>query len=155
MPTMDQIRTAIKTKIETVGTVGVVHKHEPYAKSAADLAAKYKTGNPARLHGWHIRRVSTREKLQDVARWHVYVAWRIRGVMSLEEADSTEELFDTEIEAIRDAFRADDSLGGLIFSCINPDNDEVGVQLLDHRPALFAGVLCHFAELGLMTQHLY
>lgn len=155
MPTLDQIRAAIKTKIEGVGGVAaVVHEYEPYAKSAAALKAKYVTGNPARLHGYHIRRVATREILDDIARWHVFVGWRIRGFMGLEDAEATEKLFDTKIELIRDAFRADDSLGGLIFDSMDPRSNEIGVQVLDHRPVMFADVLCHFAELGLTTQHL-
>lgn len=155
MPTLDQIRAAIKTKIEGVGGVAaVVHEYEPYAKTASALKAKYVTGNPARLHGYHIRRVTTREILDDIARWHVFVGWRIRGFMSMEDADATEKLFDTKIELIRDAFRADDSLGGILFDSMGQGSKEIGIQVLDHRPVLFADVLCHHAELSLTTQHL-
>lgn len=154
MPTLDQIRAAIKAKIETVADVGVVHEYERYSKERSKLKALYESGVPARLFGWHIRRVSTREFLEDIARWRVVHGWRIRGFMSIDDADATEKLFDARVEAIRDAFRTDDSLGNLIFTCIDPQSNEAGIQVIDHRPVLFCDVLCHHAELGLTTQHL-
>jgi hypothetical protein len=154
MPTLDEIRAAIKAKIEGVGGVGVVHDYERYAKEPSKFKTFYVSGNPAQLLGWHIRRVTTRELLEDIARWRVVVGWRIRGFMGIADATATEKAFDLKIELIRDAFRADDSLGGLIFSCIDPQSNEVGVQVLDHRPVLLHDALCHFAELGLTTQHL-
>jgi hypothetical protein len=154
MPTVQQIRTAIKAKIDTVAGVGPVHEYERFLKDQSRLVALYTSGNPKRVLGWHIRRVSTRETLEDIARWVVLHGWRIRGYMGLDDADASEKLFDDLIEQIRDAFRSDDTLGGVVFSCVNPANDEAGIQVLDHRPVLFCGVLCHFAELGLTTQHL-
>ena len=154
MPTVKEIRDAIKAKILTVADIGTVHTYQRYAKEASKFATLYKFGDPARIQGWNISRVSTRELLTDIDRHAVFHSWRIRGYMSLEDADATEELFDTKIEQIRDAFRADDDLGDLIFSCVNPESLEAGVQVLDQRPVLLAGVLCHHAELGLMTQHL-
>jgi hypothetical protein len=153
MPTLDEVRAAIKAKIQGVGAVGVVHDYERYAKEISKLKTLYVSPGE-RLFGWHIRRVTTREFLEDIARWRVVVGWRIRGFMAIDDADATEKLFDTKIEAIRDAFRADESLGGILFSCTDPQSDETGVQVLDHRPVLFGDVLCHFAELSLTTQHL-
>jgi len=75
--------------------------------------------------------------------------------MSLDDADSTELTFDTLIESIRDAFRDDDSLGGLIFSTvIDNKSNQAGVQVDETAPVLFAGVLCHSARLSLTTRHL-
>ncbi len=155
MPTVKQIRDAIKAKIETVPGSGVIHTYERYAKDASALAALYYYGAAPtkRLHGWHIRRVAKREVLVDTDRWSLWFTWRIRGFMGLDDADATEELFDTECDAIADAFRADDTLGGLVFSQM-PDDREIGIQVVKAEPVLFAGVLCHSAELGLTTQHL-
>ena len=156
MPTLNEIRAAIKAKIETVPDRGLVHEYEPYFKDPSKLVAKYKDAG-GRIFGWHIRRVATRELLDSIARWHVFHSWRIRGFMGIEEADQTEKLFDTTIELIRDAFRADDDLGALLFDTTAtnaPAPKEIGIQVLQHQPALFCGVLCHHAELGLTTQHL-
>lgn len=154
MPTLDQIRTAIKTKIETVANVGQVHKYERLARTPAAFAALYHFGAPPRILGWYIRRVRTREVFEDTGRWSVFHYWRIGGFMGIEDADATEQLFDMKIEEIRAAFRTDDDLAGLTFSSIDPGNREAGIQVIDHKPVLFAGALCHHALLGLMTQHL-
>lgn len=156
-PTLNQIRAAIKAKIESVPDRGVVHEYEPYFREPSKLLAKYQFGAPARIFGWHIRRVGTRELLDDIARWHVFHSWRIRGFMGIEEADETEKLFDTKIELIRDAFRADDSLGNLLFDTTTTNAagpKEIGIQVLQCQPVMFCNALCHHAELGLTTQHL-
>lgn len=155
MPTVKQIRDAIKAKVAGVAGSGQAHTYERYAKEASKFVELYKDASSGRILGFHVRRVATREVLVDTDRWAIYHAWRIRGYMSLDDADATEELFDTKIEALRDAFRDDDSLGGLVFSCVNPQSNEAGLQLLDHSPVMLAGVLCHKAELALTTQHLH
>ena len=90
----------------------------------------------------------------DSERWSVLTQWRIRGFMALSDAAGTEKTFDDLIDAAADAFRADPTLGGVVFSTLNPQSDETGLQLVQSRPVLFAGVLCHSAELNLYTQHL-
>jgi hypothetical protein len=154
MPTPTQVRAAIKAKLVAIADIGVVHDYERYIREPSKLQALYVSGDPARLRGWHIRRISTREFLEDIARWRVVIGWRIRGFMAVDDEGTTEKTFDDLVEAIRDAFRADDDLGGLIFSCVDPSSDEAGVQLINHQPVLFCGVFCHHAELGLTTQHL-
>lgn len=157
MPTVNEIRAAIAEKIFSLDKTVAVHEYERYAKSNSDLVAMYKSGDDAataRLHGWHIRNIATREVFVDTGRWSIWHTWRIRGFMSLDDKNETEKLFDTFIESIRDAFRTDDSLGGLLFSCTEPDGNVNGVQKLNAMPVFFGGVLCHSAELGLTTQHL-
>jgi len=155
MPTLDEIRVAIAEKIFNLDPSVAVHQYERYTKNASDLVAMYKSGSDgdARLHGWHVRRFATREELVAVGEWSIWHSWRIRGFMSLDDADESEKLFDTEIEAIRDSFREDETLGGLVLENIAPSG-EAGIQVLASQPVMFAGVLCHSAELGLTTQHL-
>ncbi len=156
MPTLDQIRAAIANKIQGVDAQIAVHDYERYTKQYSDLIAMYKAGDPAapRLNGYHVRNVGTRETIVDSGRGSIWHRWRIRGFMSLDDADETEKLFDNQIEAIRDAFRIDDDLGKLVLTCIDDKSGEAGIQLLEQKPVMFAGVLCHSAELGLTTQHL-
>jgi hypothetical protein len=75
--------------------------------------------------------------------------------MSLDDAAASELVFDDLIESIRDAFAADETLGGTVAQCAVPDdgsgNGESGIQLDDTGPAMFAGVLCHVCRLGLNT----
>jgi len=134
MPTLDEIRVAIAEKIFNLDPSVAVHQYERYTKNASDLVAMYKSGSDgdARLHGWHVRRFATREELVAVGEWSIWHSWRIRGFMSLDDADESEKLFDTEIEAIRDSFREDETLGGLVLENIAPSGEagSVGVYAL-------------------------
>lgn len=156
MPTLDQIRAAIKTRIESVPAVGVVHDYERFAAEQAKFREFYLYGvvPNQRVTGWHIRRAATREIYIDVNRWVIYHDWRIRGFMSINDADGTEKIFDNLIEAVRDAFRASPMLTA------EPDHSEVvtdeeraGVQVPDSGPVMFSGVLCHGARLELTSRH--
>lgn len=154
-PTLQQIRDAIKAKMNAVAGIGKVHTYERYTQQQSALATLYKDTASGRLLGWNIRRAGTREVFLDTGRWVIDHDWKIRGFMALDDADATEQTFDALIEAIRDAFRSDDSLGGLIFStCIDTKNSQAGVQVEEAVPVLFAGVLCHSARLALTTRHL-
>jgi hypothetical protein len=150
MPTTDQIRAAIKAKIESVAGAGVVHDYERYADRIADFKALFVTGST--LKGWLIRRVATEEKSPAVGRYLVTHRWQLRAYQGLDDAAASEKAFDSLIESVRDAFRADDTLGGVVGTCILPD-DVAGVQVEDAGPVMFAGVLAHSARCALATRH--
>lgn len=153
MPTIDQIRAAIKAKIETVANVGVVHDYERFASEAAKFRALYLTGTAPnqRILGWHVRRVATREQYIAVSRWVVDHDWQIRGFMGIDDADATEKTFDALIESIRTAFRDDETLGALVAACLKDETEVISV--LDSGPVMLAGTLCHAARLALTTRH--
>lgn len=148
-PTLDEIRAAIVAKIATVAGSGKVHDYERFTAVESKLLELYKSGK--RIHGYHVRRVRTLEQQSAVGRYVVTNAWHVRGFMSLDDADATEKLFDIEIEKIRDAFRADETLGFAGLSTI--DDEQAGVQVLESGPVMFAGVLSHAARLALTTTH--
>lgn len=150
------IRGAIVTRMQSVANIGVVNDYERYTQAMSELKTLYAatiSGSP-QLRGWHVRRVSAREVFVDSGRYSVHTRWALRGFMAIADANATEKTFDDLIEAACDAFRADDTLGGAVLSCIDPESGECGLQLAEHRPVLFAGVLCHNAILNLHTQHL-
>lgn len=149
MTTLAQIRGGIAAKLGTVAGIGVVHDYERFAKRDAEFQALFKTGGT--IKGWIVRRVSTREMRPAIGRHVVWNRWRIRGYMSLDDSAATEKSFDDLVEAIRDAFRADETLGGLVADLT--ENEQFGIQVEDSGPVLFAGVLCHGARLGLTTMH--
>lgn len=156
MPTIDQIRGAIKTKIQTVPNIGIVHDYERFAAEQAKFRTLYLSGVAPnqRIQGWHVRRVATRETYIALSRWVVRHEWRIRGFMAIDDADATEKLFDTLIEAIRDAFRAAPTLTAEPdYSEVVTDEERAGVQVADSGPVMFAGVLCHAARLELTSRH--
>lgn len=150
MPTLDQIRGAIKAKIEGVAGTGIVHDYERYANDLAAFKSLYVSAGT--LKGWLIRRVATRETSPAVGRWIVTHRWQIRAYQGLDDAAASEKAFDTLIESVRAAFRADDTLGGVVGTCTLPD-DIAGLQVEDAGPVMFAGVLAHSARCALATRH--
>lgn len=148
-PTLNQIRDALKLKVESVSGTGKVHDYERFSKEPSKLLELYKSNR--RFHGYHVRRVSTREVQAAVGRYVVSHGWQLRGFMGIDDADATEKLFDTEIEQIRDALRDDDTLGGLIATMIT--DDQAGAQVIESGPVMFCDVLSHSARLALTTVH--
>lgn len=149
MPTVTQINAAIVALMNTVPDIGQVHGYERYARQLSEMLALYQTGDQVR--GWHVRRAATREISPDVGRYVVDHDWQLRGFMSLSDADASERTFDALIETIRDAFRADDTLGGVVDTMIT--DERAGVQVQESTPVMFAGVLCHSVRLALTTRH--
>ena len=147
--------TVVLAFIKPLPNVGKVQTYERYTQQQSKLADFYKDATSGRLLGWNIRRVATREAYVDIGRWVVDHDWKIRGYMALDDADATEQTFDTLVESIRTVFRDDPSMGDLIFNTvIDEKNNQAGVQVEEAVPVLFAGVLCHSARLGLTTRHL-
>lgn len=145
-------RAAIVAKLAALD-IGVVHDHEPYAASLPALQALYQDADSGRLNGWHVRRVATREVATAIGRSVETVVWRIRGYYALAEAEGSELAFDDQIEAIRDAFRDDPTLGGAVHDTAEGERGPTGIQVEDAGPVMFAGVLCHAATLSLTTMN--
>lgn len=146
-------RAAIAAKLAALG-IGVVHDHEPYAADLSRLKALYQDPASGRLNGWFVRRTATHEFGTALGRFVERVTWQIRGYYALNEADGSELAFDAQIEAIRDGFRVDPTLGGAVHD--TSDGEEggaAGIQVDESGPVLFAGVLCHAATLRLTTMN--
>lgn len=148
MSSLAQIRTAIVAKLGTVPNIGCVHDHQPYVKSEAKLRELYVTSG--QLLGWHVRRVATRETAPFTGRTIERHRWVIQGFMAFDDTGASELAFDDLVEAIRAAFRADETLGGLVSG--TADEDAAGLQVEDSLPVLFCAVLCHSARLVLITE---
>ncbi|MCU7841894.1 MAG: hypothetical protein KZQ94_21290 [Candidatus Thiodiazotropha sp. (ex Troendleina suluensis)] len=145
---MDEIRNAIAALIESVQDAGQVHTFERYAKDRSDMQVFYKTGK--QILGWHIRRVRTTERSDYPGRWARIYRWEMRGYLSLDDEAETELQFDNLVEEICAVFRADDTLGGRVDTCII--GNEAGLQVLESYPVMLAGILCHSAKLALNTR---
>lgn len=149
-------RAAIAAMLAAVPDVGVVHDHEPYARTEAAFRELYlwddHTGQP-QLRGWFLRRVRTAESSPHVGRVIDAHTWSIRGFMALDDERGSELAFDALIEAIRLAYRTDPTLGGANLA-VQLTGQPFGVQLLNSTPVMFVGALCHACELGLTTYEL-
>lgn len=152
MPTLTQIRDAIAAKMATVADIGKVHKYERFAKGEKDFRLLYE--HQGQIRGWNIRRLTRAENSQVMGESNVINRWQIRGFMSMSDADASELVFDGLVEGLCAAFRADETLGGLIMSTVIPTMGNLaGLQEEDSGPVMFAGVLCHSARLILHTWH--
>lgn len=147
------VRAAIVAKLNSVSGIGVVHSYERYASDLAKLKALYCPTGETTVRGWYVRRLATLETGNIQSNTVEQIRWRIQGVMALDDDAASELTFDAFIEAIRDAFSQDESLGGVVDQCSEPGNDngESCIQLDDAGPVMFGGVLCHGARLRLTT----
>lgn len=147
------IRDALGALIAAVPNVGQVHTRERYVRDESKFRALYlytPAGGVEQVRGWWLRRVATSERSVNVGRNVETHTWQVRGYMALNDEANTEGAFDALIEAMRDAVRADPTLGGVCQQGpLGAEQD--GLQVLDSGPVLFCGVLCHSALLELQT----
>lgn len=150
---MSALRDAIVARMQTVPAIGMVQPYERYAHAQDTLKALYVAPGTQLLCGWFVRRLTISETAAQGRGRIEEITWRIQGVMALNDADQSELAFDQLVEQLRDAFRTDTSLGGLVLAR-TPEGEPAGLQLLDAGAVMFAGVLCHGARLALRTRRL-
>lgn len=150
-----EIRDALGTLIAFVPDMGNVHTYERYVREEAKFRELYVYETSAgvqHLRGWWLRRTATQEHSLGVGRNVEVHTWQIRGYMALNDVDGSEHEFDALIEALRDAVRADPTLGGVCEQSPLGEGDATdGLQVVDSGPVLFCGVLCHSALLEIRT----
>lgn len=151
-PTHTQIRNAIAAVISGVTDIGKVHKFERFSKGEKDFRTQYDYNGQVR--GWNVRRISRSETPVAVGVHNVISRWRISGFMSLSDADESELVFDTLLDDLCSAFRADETLGDVVASTVLDNPNVAGLQIEDAGPVMFAGVLCHSARGILHTWHI-
>lgn len=149
------IRTAIVARLNAVADIGRVHNRERYAAALDQLKQLYYSAPHGQVRGWFVRREATSERNQIHDSAVEHTRWRITGFMAFDDSAASDLIFDALIESVRDAFRADDTLGGAVDQLSVPEagggSAETGIQLVDYGPAMFGGVLCHVARLELNT----
>jgi hypothetical protein len=151
-PTHREIRAAIKAVIAAADTTAVVHDFERYASNLGDLKKLFVSDD--RLMGCHIRLISTKRTAPGVGRWMIRHRWQIRFYMALDDANTSELSFDDWLEAVAEAFRANQTLGQLVGETAPNDSENTdGLQLDDSGPVMFCNVLCHSAKTTLYTRH--
>ncbi len=141
------IRTQIYTILSGVNDIGKVYDYERWSADWTTFINIFKTtiGGVDQVRGWEIGRRSCSENmltLGEVDRPHNFI---IRGYMGVSDAAATEKTFNTLIEAIAAAFRTNLTLNGAAFL----GHDYLQIELIEAR--MFGGVLCHYAELGLIV----
>lgn len=154
MPTVAQIREAIRAKAAAVADVGTVHDYERFHKEASKLLALYLDVD--RLKGGFLALRASERTSPGLGRFEVTHRWELRFFRSLDDGDATEKAFDTMLEAAAAAFQLDENLGGVVSSTVmggDGATGPAGLQIREKVPALFSGVLCHSARAELFTRH--
>lgn len=149
---LHDVRLAIASVLSSVADIGRVHAYQRYATSLRDLSDLYRSPAHNQLRGWNVSRASTREIANIQGRTVEITTWRIIGAMALDDAGQSEIVFDDLVESVRNAFAQDETLGGTVAQCSDPNGEgESGIQVDQLSPGKFADVLCHLAQLSLMT----
>lgn len=158
MTGLAQIRAAILDVMNAVPEIGRVHDRQRHAVTDSDLQAlhAWPEGDPAaRVRGWYLRRVATRDASPTIGRRLVTHSWRITGLVEIDDAGASEIVLDGLVEAIRAGLAADETLGGAVLGTVaEPDGDTPSGALAEAgEPVTFAGLPCHRVDLTLHTRH--
>jgi len=132
------IISAMKTKMEGIPDIGVVHDYERWSISWAEFLAFYQYGSVIR--GWTLSRRRTTESLETSAsnlRHHEIIC---KGIMSLDDSSASEKTFQNFIESLCETFRPEDWLTTNAYIAAPPEVSVVEVRMVGN-------VLCHYTEL--------
>lgn len=149
MASSNNIRQAMLTLLQSVPNIGLVHARERYSKSSKTLADFYV--HDGVLAGGFIRRRAIRQQSPDTVAHVVWTTWEIELFRALNEGDDSELTFDQVIDEVDGVFRADQTLNGVVDGTVT--EEQAGIRLITQQPAMFAGVLVHYAKLSLITEH--
>lgn len=148
----DAIKARIIATLEGVADIGVVQEYQRYGDKLSDFKTFYLSATHSQIRGWYVKRISVRESesLGD-ARPIEICQWRIMGYVAIDDAAATEVTIDNLVDDIRDAFDANPDLDNTVSQITVPQSDIHGIQMDALNEVMFAGVLCHQAQLSLFT----
>jgi hypothetical protein len=138
------IRASIKTLLDAVTGIGVVHDYSRWAADEARLRALFQKNANSPLHGWEITRegfvvVSFNAKFKKVT--HDYV---LRGFYAKRDDVASEKLFNIVADAVAQKF-IDNKL---------PNTEGHTLPKASLREWMLGGVLCDRAELRLSVSEM-
>jgi len=151
------IRAQIKTLLESVPNVGMVHDYERWTNDPATVISFFQSVTNGPLNGWVFKHVRIEEfALTNEENLRIYT-FQFRGIYSVVDANATEKTFSDVIETIVAAFRkiSNDTLNGTA-ETLRPEqgglSGRAGLQVDRLDFLKLAGVICHYAELSLGVQ---
>ncbi|MDX1491278.1 MAG: hypothetical protein R3332_08325 [Pseudohongiellaceae bacterium] len=149
MSSSETIRSQMLAVLNSVDGVGNMYAREKYHKTAKELKNFYVTDDV--LCGGFIRRKGLSKRTPDTWTFIVKTYWEIELFKGFSEADDSELEFDTLIDSIGTAFVENQTLNNTVDSITT--EEQAGIRLVSSQPAMFAGVLVHYAKLSLITEH--
>ncbi|MDO9477665.1 MAG: hypothetical protein Q7L07_13220 [Pseudohongiella sp.] len=150
MSSSEVVRGAILDVLNTVNGIGLMHERERYSGTSSKLKEFYVVDGE--LAGGFIRRVGQRRVTPDGGQTFLVIStWEIHYFRGFQDAGDSELAFDQTLDAIDRAFVLDPTLGETVDTVMG--DEQAGIALLTSQPAMFAGVLVHYAKMRLMTEH--
>ncbi len=154
MSRLANVRAAIVARLNTVAGIGRVHDYERFAADQKRFRDLYTTDDGLLL-GWYVSLQSSREVGAVVGAVSTQTcSWRIVGFMALDDGAASEKQICALIETAQEVFRAEPTLGGVVWETSDAGQGEgkpTGLQVEKIEPVMFAGMLCHNAHLSLVT----
>lgn len=144
-----QIRTAVLAVLQGVDGIGLVYERQKYSKNAKSLVEYYVQDGV--LQGGFITRRAFKKFSPEGHTFVVMTSWEIDLFRAFQESEDSELAFDALIDEVDEAFIADQTLGGVVDATVT--DEQAGIRLMTSQPAMFGGVLCHYAKLSLITEH--
>ncbi len=138
MALITQIRARVKSDLQAITGIGVVHDYERFTVDPATFAAFFISAG--HVNGWTVAAGmdSAWSSTHEVDRFYRVT---IRGYRVVNDAEGSQKLFDEQIDTVMTALENDWKLGGLI------ENLEGGIDAGDPEYRLFGEVLCHYIEI--------
>lgn len=139
----ETILAKIKSEIEEITDIGVVHDYQRYSKDWTTFLSLYRPNGETYIRGWDITRNATAEIYDDVntTSRRTY-SFLIRGWAQLDDSNTSEKTFQGLLEDICDKFRGQLKLD-------NTANLAGAVQIILVEQRQLGSVLCHYAEMTL------
>lgn len=151
------IRARVKTVLETVANIGIVHDRERYAADWTALTALFKQtiSSVDQIRGWTISLLEVSENVENFQgsgfgdTFKYNYTYRLQGLMTLNDTEPeknlTEKDFAILVLAVVEALNTDSTLNA---------SRESGpiVASVRTEPRMFAGILCHYCDARLMFE---
>lgn len=135
------ILAKIKSEIEEITDIGVVHDYRRYSRDWTKFITLFRPEGEDYIRGWDISRVVSPEEVINInASNERGYDFEIRGFAQLDDANASEKTFQGLLESICDKFRFNIQLDNTVLI-----STPIQVTVVDIRP--FGAVLCHYAEL--------
>lgn len=155
----EQIKLILSTSTGANNTnlkPGRIHDYRRWANNWDDYLDLFKDQDD-KVNAWIISRVSCAEKMLTMPSENlVAIEWNIYGIYGLNDSLASEIDFQDLIDGIRAKFRINRNLNSTC-DTIRPEWGPMaglyGIQSPLIGYARFGGVLCHYTELKLGTQH--
>lgn len=148
------IRARIKTVLETVSNIGQVHDYERWADDWNTLLTLFKStiSGTDQIRGWAITCEGWTQDLVGFGGFGddavlVSYSYRVRGWLGVDDSAETEKTMAALAGSAAAALEADATLQSKAL-----DNPEPVVRSVRLEYRMFAGVLCHYAEIWIRAQ---